>query len=136
VEQETFYIETSETGTTSQSQVNQIDVAKVNNSDNLSVELELMRQDQEMKQHQRENEINTAIRCLTTNLIICFVFIICVPLELELNCTLALGLAALLKVFVPIIATASNFVKINTLMIETFSSFKSKFLVQKIPSME
>ena len=75
------------------------------------------------KEQQRENEINSAIRSLSTNLIISLVFLCFTFLWSffsELFVVIALGL---LKVLIPVVATASNFVKIHSLMLNRLPLF-------------
>jgi hypothetical protein len=96
-------------------------------TETVSLELELIRQEEARKQLQRENEINAAVRCLTTNLILYLVFFVLFLFAQVLNETVVVvALATLLKAIVPIIATIANFVKISTLLSETFLSLKNK----------
>jgi len=94
-----------------------------NNSDFVA---DMMHQEEAKLQKQRENEINAAIRCLTTNLILCSAFIICSLLASAMNQMQIVVVMTLLRAFVPIVATISNFVKIHTLLIETCINCKDK----------
>ena len=90
--------------------------------DSRDQELEMERLEAAKKEQQRINEINSAIRSLSTNLIISFVFLgftFLWPLFNELFLVIAL---VLLKVLIPVIATASNFVIIHRLLLEQFKS--------------
>jgi uncharacterized protein YqhQ len=96
------------------------------NFDNSMFELELAKLEEEKRQNQRENEINSSIRCLTTNFYLCFVFFVFFIMSPFINEMVVVVLWAFSKVVVPVIATVSNFVKLQTLMTEMFLSCKSK----------
>ena len=84
----------------------------------INFELEMAQLEAAKKEQQRENEINSAIQSLSTNLIINFVFLgftFLWPFFGELFAIIALSL---LKVLIPVIATASNFVIIQNLFLE------------------
>ncbi len=89
-------------------------------------ELELVQKEEAKRQLQRDNEINSAIRCLTTNFCLCFVFLVFFIMSPFLNEMVVVVVWAFSKAVVPVIATISNFVKLQTLMTEMFISFKSK----------
>jgi hypothetical protein len=89
-------------------------------------ELKLAHQEEAKRQLQRENEINSAIRCLTTNFYLCFIFLVFFIMSPFVNEMVVVVVWAFSKAVVPVIATISNFVKIHTLMAEMFLSFKSK----------
>jgi hypothetical protein len=94
----------------------------------LAFEFEMIHNEEAKLQLQRENEINASIRCLTTNLFLCSVFITLILLMSVLNQTIVVVAMALLKALVPIIATVSNFVKIHTLLTETFLNLKKRLV--------
>ncbi len=91
-----------------------------------ALEADMARLEEAKLRQQRANEINTAIRCLTTNLYLCLILIVGLVLASVLSQLQTLAVTALLKTFVPILATISNFVKIHTLVIETFLDYKNK----------
>ncbi len=93
---------------------------------NAAAEADMMRHEEEKQQQQREKEINAAIRCLTTNFCLCLVFFILSLSMSVLNQIQVVALTALCRSFVPIVATISNFVKIHTLLMETFINWKLK----------
>jgi hypothetical protein len=95
-----------------------------------ALEADMVRLEEAKLRQQRANEINTAIRCLTTNLYLCLILIVGLVLASVLSQLQALAVTALLKTFVPIFATISNFVKIHTLVIETFLDCKNKLTSQ------
>ncbi len=98
------------------------------NFENSMFELELARQEEAKRQLQRDNEINSAIRSLTTNFYLSFVFLVFFIMSPFVNEMVVVVVWAFSKVIVPIIATVSNFVKLQTLMTEMFLSCKSKVL--------
>ena len=65
---------------------------------------------------QNEAEINAAIRSLKTNLILCLILILIFALLPALNQTFSTFLVSLMKGFVPILTTISNFGKIKSLV--------------------
>jgi hypothetical protein len=89
-------------------------------------ELELAQLEEAKRQNQRENEINSAIRCLATNFYLSFVFLVFFITSPYLNEMVVVVVWAFSKVVVPVIATVSNFVKLQTLVTEMFLSCKSK----------
>ncbi len=97
---------------------------------NAALEADMMRQQEAKQQQQRENEINTAIRSLTTNLYLCLIFISVFLLTPVLNQLQEAIVTSLLKTFAPVLSTISNFVKIHTLVIETFVNCKNKVAAQ------
>jgi hypothetical protein len=96
------------------------------NFENSLFELELAQQEEAKQQLQRDNEINSAIRSLTTNFYLSFVFLIFFIMSPYVNEMVVVVVWAFSKVIVPIIATVSNFLKIHTLMAEMFLSCKNK----------
>ena len=92
------------------------------NSMFINFELEMAQLEAAKKEQQRENEINSAIRSLSTNLIISFVFFgftFLWPFFSELFVVTTL---AMLKVLIPVIATVSNFVIIQNVLLESFQN--------------
>ena len=89
----------------------------------INFELEMAQLEAAKKEQQRENEINSAIQSLSTNLIINFVFLgftFLLPFISDLFVVIAL---ALLKVLIPVIATASNFAIIQKLLLERLQNY-------------
>ncbi len=95
-----------------------------------ALEADMMRQEEAKLQQQRENEINTAIRSLTTNLYLCLIFISVFLLTPVLNQLQEAIVTSLLKTFAPVLSTISNFVKIHTLVIKSFINYKNKVAAQ------
>jgi hypothetical protein len=122
----THGLSTTEPSVTFEPTINQsanLNELDCNNSDFVA---DMMHHEEAKLQKQRENEINAAIRCLATNLVLCSAFIICSLLASAMNQMQIVVVMTLLKTVVPIVATISNFVKIHTLLIETCINCKDK----------
>jgi len=74
------------------------------------------------KRSQNEAEINAAIRSLKTNLILCLMLIFIFILLPTLNPTFGIIIVSLMKGFIPILTTISNFGKIQTLIWSNLSN--------------
>jgi len=110
---------------TNQPSINQTPSEIEQNLQTLPLELEMIRQEETKRQVKRQSEIDAAVRCLTTNLLLFSAFFIFIYLEPMLNSMFVMVMTALMKAHIPIIATVSNFVKIHTLLIETFIKCKN-----------
>ncbi len=116
---------TTEPSVTFEHTINQCANENPLDCNNAAFEAEMMHLEEMKLQNQRENEINAAIRCLATNLVLCMAFILVTLAASTLNQIQVVVITSLLKTFVPIIATISNFVKIHTLLMETFLNCKN-----------
>ncbi len=74
------------------------------------------------KRSQNEAEINAAIRSLKTNLILCLMLIFIFILLPTLNPTFGIIIVSLMKGFIPILTTISNFGKIQNLIWSNLSN--------------
>ena len=94
----------------------------------LGFELEMAQLEAAKREQQRENEINSAIRSLSTNLIVSFMFLGFAVIWPFFNELLLVTVLSVLKVLIPVIAVASNFVIIHSLLLERVQNCLKTFI--------
>ena len=94
----------------------------------LGFELEMAQLEAAKREQQRENEINSAIRSLSTNLIVSFMFLGFTVIWPFINELLLVTVLSVLKVLIPVIAVASNFVIIHSLLLERVQNCLKTFI--------
>ena len=94
----------------------------------LGFELEMAQLEAAKREQQRENEINSATQSLSTNLIVSFVFLGFTIISPFFNELLLVTVLSLLKVLIPVIAVASNFVIIHSLLLERVQNCLDTFI--------
>jgi hypothetical protein len=119
--------ELNETNETSDKTLSNMSMPRNHPRDSFSSEDEILKKLEAAKKlSQNEAEINAAIRSLKTNLILCLTLIFIFILLPALNPTFGIIIVSLMKGFIPILTTISNFGKIQTLIRSNLSNLAKK----------